>query len=241
MSNTLTLPASNTFAVEGGSNETGVILHCNMTCTLDTFDQYTGDIGSRGLYKIYHKTGTAAGDVVDSGASGSNPTTSGVTLTAGEDYFLVVYRGASTYDLYKQDTASYPYTGTDINCIGRVRMGDTEGTDEVWNIKEIITTTTPASPTILPSTLTLSTTAEAPAISISKMVPIATPLALTLSLVPETFQVWDYRELNPNRGTKSTAAIATITAEADIGQVLSNVPGSSTVLSKKRVGLELNG
>lgn len=50
---------------------------------------------------------------------------------------------------------------------------------------------------------------------------------------------------NPNEGTKSTADIATIIAEENIGDVLSNVPEGqngvvSTVLSKDRVGLELN-
>ncbi|KKL15032.1 hypothetical protein LCGC14_2509700 [marine sediment metagenome] len=50
---------------------------------------------------------------------------------------------------------------------------------------------------------------------------------------------------NPNQGTKSTKEIATITAEENIGQVLSLVPEglngvTSTVLSKDRVGLELN-
>ena len=50
---------------------------------------------------------------------------------------------------------------------------------------------------------------------------------------------------NPNQGTKSTKEIATITAEENIGEVLSNVPEGihgvkSTVLSKERVGLELN-
>jgi len=49
---------------------------------------------------------------------------------------------------------------------------------------------------------------------------------------------------NPNQGTKSTKEIATITAEENIGQVLSNPPEGlngvkSTVLSKERVGLEL--
>ena len=45
---------------------------------------------------------------------------------------------------------------------------------------------------------------------------------------------------NPNQGTKSTKEISKLIAEQDIGQVLSNVPESSTVLSKERVGLELN-
>ena len=42
---------------------------------------------------------------------------------------------------------------------------------------------------------------------------------------------------NPNEGTKSTAEISKIIAEADIGEVLSNVPESSKVLSKDRVGI----
>lgn len=45
---------------------------------------------------------------------------------------------------------------------------------------------------------------------------------------------------NPNKGTKSTKEIATIIAEENIGQVLSLVPEESHVLSKERVGLELN-
>ena len=50
---------------------------------------------------------------------------------------------------------------------------------------------------------------------------------------------------NPNEGTKSTKEIATIIAEENIGDVLSLVPTglngvTSTVLSKDRVGLELN-
>ncbi len=49
---------------------------------------------------------------------------------------------------------------------------------------------------------------------------------------------------NPNKGTKSTKEIATITAEENIGEVLSLKPEGingvkSTVLSKERVGLEL--
>lgn len=51
--------------------------------------------------------------------------------------------------------------------------------------------------------------------------------------------------VNPNAGTKSTKEIATIIAEENIGQVLSNVPEgingvTSTIPSKDRVGLELS-
>ncbi len=51
---------------------------------------------------------------------------------------------------------------------------------------------------------------------------------------------------NPNQGTKSTKEIAIIIAEENIGNVQSLVPEgvngvTSTVLSKERVGLELNG
>ena len=49
---------------------------------------------------------------------------------------------------------------------------------------------------------------------------------------------------NPNAGTKGTKEIATITAEENVGDVLSNPPEglngvTSTVLSKDRVLLEL--
>jgi len=46
--------------------------------------------------------------------------------------------------------------------------------------------------------------------------------------------------VNPNKGTKGTKEISILIAEENIGQVLSNVPDSSTILSKNRVGLELN-
>ncbi len=51
--------------------------------------------------------------------------------------------------------------------------------------------------------------------------------------------------VNPNQGTKGTKEIATIIAEENIGNVQSLVPEglngvTSTILSKDRVGLELN-
>ena len=51
--------------------------------------------------------------------------------------------------------------------------------------------------------------------------------------------------MGENSGTKGTKEIATITAEENIGEVLSLVAEGqngvkSTILSKERVGLELN-
>ena len=52
--------------------------------------------------------------------------------------------------------------------------------------------------------------------------------------------------VNPNQGTKSTKEIAIIIAEQNIGNVQSLVPEGlngvkSTILSKERAELELNG